>query len=96
MTTTPLGKAVTTTEGVATIVLGACVATFSALNHSALPPKYASIVDGGLTVALMLQRGVLKLGAIKQLGVDPVGYLEGELVKEAEASGDGTPTQPGA
>lgn len=84
--TNPLGKAFTTTEGVAAIVLGTAVSALSAIDPSTLPHSVAAIVAGALSVALLLQRGLIKVAAIKQLGVDPLGYLEKELLGEAEAA----------
>lgn len=84
--TNPLGRAVTTAEGVATLVLGAAVSALSAIDPSTLPHSLAAVVAGGLSVALLAQRMVIKVSAIKALGVDPVKYLEHELLGEAEAA----------
>lgn len=84
--TNPLGRAFTTTEGVATLVLGTAVSALSAIDPSTLPHSVAGIIAGALSVALLAQRAVIKVAAIKQLGVDPVQYLEHELLGEASAA----------
>lgn len=82
----PLGRAFTTTEGVATLVLGTAVSALSAIDPSTLPHKYAAVVASGLSVALLAQRAVIKVTAIKELGIDPIQYLEHELLGEAKAA----------
>lgn len=82
--TTPLGRTFQSTEGILTIVVGTAVGALSGIDPSTLPHGVAAVVTGGLSVALLAQRGLIKVAAIKQLGMDPLSYIEHELLGEAE------------
>jgi uncharacterized membrane protein (Fun14 family) len=89
--TTPLAKAYTTTEGILVIVSDAVLGACAALDPHVLPPKIAGIVVGVQHVALLAQRGVIKVNALKQVqGVlsssDPVKSVEDLLLADINAA----------
>lgn len=91
MSTTPLARTFKTTEGVATLVVGTAVSALSGVDPSTLPHSVAAVVAGALSLGLLAQRGLIKIAAIKALGVDPIGYIKHELLDEAEAASDVPP-----
>lgn len=86
MTTNPLSRTFQTTEGILVIVTDAVVGATAAIDPHLLGPKWAAIVIGVQHVALLAQRGLVKVAALQATGVDPIVWIEHELLGEAEAA----------
>ena len=97
MTTTPLAKAITTTEGIVVILSDVVLGAAASINPHVLSPKIAAIVVGAQHIALLAQRGVIKAKALQTLppvekvvdSSDPLG----QLAKEVEAAAGGPVTE---
>lgn len=100
--TSPLAKAIHTLEGKLIVASEAVMAIVAFFDPSKLPPKTAAIVIGASNIALLVQRGVIKVQAMKWLNnivdsPDPVKTAEEELFGEVNAPISPTdPPPPGA
>ena len=65
MQTTPLAKAITTTEGILTILINAVLGLAAFVPTHGLNPTVAAVVSGATTVALTAQRGLVKAKALQ-------------------------------
>ena len=82
--TTPLAKAITTLEGQLITASSVLIAAFAALDPRVLSPKYAATLVTAQHVALLAQRGLVKIKASKQVNEvidapDPVKEVEAEV-----------------
>lgn len=93
--TTPLAKAVRTLEGVLLTGTAVVSAAASAIDPHQLPPKYAAVLATVASVALGVQRTVLKvksLGYVQNVVSSPDPLKE--ILAEVEAaSGAETPAR---
>lgn len=92
MQTTPLAKAITTTEGVLTVLVNIALGLAALIPAHGLNPTVAAAVAGANTVALTLQRGLVKAKALQN---SPLGE---KLIEEASTALSGqvvpAPSEP--
>lgn len=87
MQTSPLAKAITTTEGILTIVFNAVIAAAAVIPSHGLNPTVAAVVSAASVVALTGQRGLIKAKALQATPLgekvieDVSNQLSGQVVE---------------